>query len=189
MVVADVAGKGLASAMIASSFRSAFRAIAGTGLPLHELAGRLGQLHWAEGGEARRRYVTAAFLRLDHRNNTLEVVNAGHNPVLLVYPDGSTRLFNSSAPPLGILSGLVYETESADFPPGARLLAFTDGLTEVTQGEEEFGEERLFSTFARLPFVSGDGLLEDIWQELAAFSSEPGQRDDMTALALCRLDN
>ena len=64
MAVADVAGKGLASAMMSMIFRSAFRAIAMTGLALDELAGRMNQHHWQEGEEARRRYVTAIFLRL-----------------------------------------------------------------------------------------------------------------------------
>ena len=64
IVVADVAGKGLASAIWSASFRSAFRAMAATGMPLDELATRMNQHHWAEGEEARRRYVTAIFLRL-----------------------------------------------------------------------------------------------------------------------------
>jgi sigma-B regulation protein RsbU (phosphoserine phosphatase) len=61
MVVADVAGKGLASAIVATSFRSAFRAMAMAGLPLAELAARMNQHHYGEGQEARRRYVTAIF--------------------------------------------------------------------------------------------------------------------------------
>ena len=187
MVVADVAGKGLASAMIASSFRSAFRAISGSGLSLDKVANRLGELYRADAFEAGSRYITAAFLRLDLNRNTLEVVNAGHNPVLLVHPDNSYRLFTASAPPLGLMPGLIYASERVDFPAGARLLAFTDGLTEVNQGEEEFGEERLFSAFIRLPFDSGSSVLDGLWKELAEFSSEPGQRDDMTALTLCRL--
>jgi predicted ATPase/serine phosphatase RsbU (regulator of sigma subunit) len=189
MVVADVAGKGLASAMIASSFRSAFRAIAATGIPLHELANRIGELHWSDGDEVGHRYVTAAILRLDLSTNTLEVVNAGHNPILLIYAGGARRLFTASAPPLGILPGLRYTTEQVDFPPGARLLAFTDGLTEVNRGDEEFGEERLFSSFSNLPFDSANTVLESLWAELAEFSSEPRQSDDMTALVLGRLDN
>ena len=68
MAVADVAGKGLASAIMATSFRSAFRAMATTGMPLDELATRMNQHHWAEGEEARRRYVTAIFLRLHPRD-------------------------------------------------------------------------------------------------------------------------
>jgi sigma-B regulation protein RsbU (phosphoserine phosphatase) len=49
MVVADVAGKGLASAIVATSFRSAFRAMALAGLPLAELAARMNQQHYGEG--------------------------------------------------------------------------------------------------------------------------------------------
>ena len=64
MAVADVAGKGLASAIMSMSFRAAFRGMAVTGMPLDELATRMNQHHWAEGEEARRRYVTAIFLRL-----------------------------------------------------------------------------------------------------------------------------
>src|SRR5215469_16463561 len=61
MAVADVAGKGLASAMMSTSFRSAFRAMVVSGTPLDDLASRMNQHQWLEGEEARRRYVTAIF--------------------------------------------------------------------------------------------------------------------------------
>ena len=86
IAVADVAGKGLASAIMAVGFRSAFRSMAVTGMPLDELATRMNQHHWAEGDEARRRYVTAIFLRLHPAAGEIEVVNAGHNPGFLVAP-------------------------------------------------------------------------------------------------------
>ena len=86
MAVADVAGKGLASAIMSTSFRAAFRGMAVTGMPLDELATRMNQHHWAEGEEARRRYVTAIFLRLHPEAGEIEVVNAGHNPGFLVEP-------------------------------------------------------------------------------------------------------
>src|ERR1035441_6142816 len=84
MAVADVAGKGMASAIMSTSFRSAFRAMAADGPPLDELAARMNQHHWAEGEEARRRYVTAIFLRLHAQAGEIEVVNAGHNPGVLI---------------------------------------------------------------------------------------------------------
>ena len=89
MAVADVAGKGMASAMMSTSFRSAFRAMAADGPPLDELAARMNQHHWAEGEEARRRYVTAIFLRLHPEAGEIEVVNAGHNPGFLLPPGGA----------------------------------------------------------------------------------------------------
>jgi serine phosphatase RsbU (regulator of sigma subunit) len=63
LLVADVAGKGLASALVTTSFRSAFRAMVNSGIPLLEIATRMNLLHWSEGEQSRRRYVTAFFYR------------------------------------------------------------------------------------------------------------------------------
>ena len=112
MAVADVAGKGLASAIMSTSFRAAFRAMAITGMPLDELATRMNQHHWTEGEEARRRYVTAIFLRLHPEPGEIEVVNAGHNPGFAGPP--GRRHAASSKPtgtPLGLLPGMRYSSE------------------------------------------------------------------------------
>jgi serine phosphatase RsbU (regulator of sigma subunit) len=186
IAVADVAGKGLASAIMATSFRSAFRAMAVTGPPLDELAMRMNQHHWAEGEQARRRYVTAIFLRLHPETGALEVVNAGHNPGFLVGSDGKARQFDAAGTPLGLLPGMRYSTEKGEFAPGARLLFYTDGLTEVFRGDEEFGPERLLDEFSKCPAEKADGILDAVWVALQEFSDGGPQSDDMTALALCR---
>jgi sigma-B regulation protein RsbU (phosphoserine phosphatase) len=186
MAVADVAGKGLASAIMATSFRSAFRAMAVTGMPLDELATRMNQHHWAEGEEARRRYVTAIFLRLHPEAGEVEVVNAGHNPGFLIAPGEAPHQFDAAGTPLGLLPGMTYQSERHAFTPGTRLLFYTDGLTEVFKGDEEFGPERLLAEFSRCPSVKADGILDALWAAIEAFSEGGPQGDDMTALALCR---
>ena len=186
IAVADVAGKGLASAMMASSFRSAFRAMAVTGMPLEELATRMNQHHWAEGEEARRRYVTAIFVKLHPETGEIEVVNAGHNPGFLIAPGSEPRQFDAAGTPLGLLPGMRYSSEKCGFTPGARLLFYTDGLTEVFRGEEEFGQERLLNEFSTCPAQKADGILDALWKTLTDFSEGGPQGDDMTALALCR---
>jgi phosphoserine phosphatase RsbU/P len=186
IAVADVAGKGLASAIMATSFRAAFRAMAVQGLPLDELAARINQHHWAEGEEARRRYVTAIFLRLDPTTGEAEVVNCGHNPGFLVGPDGVVCQFESSGTPLGLLPGMHYSTQKCGFTPGARVLFYTDGLTEVFRGDEEFGSERLLDEFSKCPAEKADDILDAMWTALEDFSEGGKQMDDMTALALCR---
>jgi len=186
MAVADVAGKGMASAIMSTSFRSAFRAMAAEGPPLGELAGRMNQHHWAEGEEARRRYVTAIFLRLHPEAGEIEVVNAGHNPGFLLQPGAPPRLFEAAGTPLGLLPGMRYASEQGSFPPGTRLLFYTDGLTEVFKGDEEFGPERLLDEFLRCPAYQADGILDALWAAIAEFSEGGPQGDDMTALALCR---
>jgi serine phosphatase RsbU (regulator of sigma subunit) len=192
IAVADVAGKGLASAIMSTSFRSAFRAMAASGLPLAELATRIGQHHWTEGEEARRRYVTAIFMRFHPEQAEIEVVNAGHNPGFLVWFDSAaaearTRLFEASGAPLGLLPGITYSSERCPFPPGARLLFYTDGLTESFQGDEEYGPERLLAQFSKCPPYKADAILDALWTAVENFSKGAPQGDDMTALALSRV--
>ncbi len=186
IVVADVAGKGLASAIWSVSFRAALRGMAVTGMPLDELATRMNQHHWAEGEEARRRYVTAIFLRLHPSTGEIEVVNAGHNPGFLVAPGAEPHEFNAAGTPLGLLPGMSYTSERRVFAPGARLLFYTDGLTEVFKGDEEYGPERLMNEFSTCPAEKADGILDALWTAIEAFSEGGPQGDDMTALTLCR---
>jgi serine phosphatase RsbU (regulator of sigma subunit) len=187
MIVADVAGKGLASALVGSSFRAAFRAMALAALPLVQIATQLNVLHYSEGSEARRRYVTVLLLKLDPVAHRLEVVNAGHNPGIL-WPDHrkSHILLEASGTPVGLLPFSNYSSESHELKDGARLLAYTDGMTEVFRGEEEFGTERLIETFSASASREGEAILDHIWNTLEAFTTEPEQRDDMTALVLLR---
>lgn len=188
LVVADVAGKGMASALVCATFRSAFRTLARQSLTLRELAGRLSQQHYEEGDEARRRYVTAIFLRLDQTTGELEFVNAGHNPGFLVSPGGEATMIKASGTPLGMLPGSRYTVERATLAPGGRILLYTDGLTEVFQGvdDEEFGEERLLATFSASSPAAAESTLDTIWHTLDSFAQGAHQVDDMSAITLCR---
>jgi sigma-B regulation protein RsbU (phosphoserine phosphatase) len=191
MAVADVAGKGLASAIMATSFRAAFRAMAVTGISLDLLATRMNQHHYLEGEEARRRYVTAIFLRLDPRRGEVEIVNAGHNPGFVITPDGVDcqieHQIEAAGTPLGLLPGMTYSSERIPFPKGSRLLFYTDGLTEVFLEDEEFGQDRLLREFSHTPTGNADGILEALWVAIHSFSGGGPQEDDMTSLALCHL--
>lgn len=186
VVVGDVAGKGLASALVGTSFRSAFRAMVHAGLSLYEIATRMNLLHYGEGMEAQRRYVTAMLLRLDPAAHTLEAVNAGHNSGFLIAEDGTVRKISASGTPIGMLPFSNYVSEEFSFGPGTRLLVYTDGMTEVFCGEEEFGETRLLEAFLVSFETGAEQSLEFLWKTLEAFSDGREQSDDMTALVLFR---
>ena len=195
IVVADVAGKGLASALVGSSFRSAFRAMVNSGVELLEIATRLNVLHHGEGEQSRRRYVTAIFLRLDPEAHCVEVVNAGHNPAFLLCgtsvkeSEPEVKKIGASGTPIGLIPFSRYQVERHSIPPGTRLLVYTDGLTEVFRGEEEFGEDRLLHSFLDSDSVHSEGVLDSIWSTLDRFSDGQEQSDDMTALVLMREDD
>jgi serine phosphatase RsbU (regulator of sigma subunit) len=130
--------------------------------------------------------VTAIFLKLHPEACEIEVVNAGHNPGFLVEPGSKPREFEAAGTPLGLLPGMVYTSERCGFTPGARLLFYTDGLTEVFKGDEEFGPERLLEEFSKCPSHKADDILDALWAATEEFAEAGPQSDDMTALALCR---
>jgi serine phosphatase RsbU (regulator of sigma subunit) len=186
MVVADVAGKGLASALVGTSFRSAFRAMAASGLPLEQMAAKLNDVQQADGAETRRRYVTAIFAQLHPQENILEVVNAGHNPGFLLH--GKTlQEIGASGTPVGMLAGMTYGSTRYHLEQNSRLLLYTDGLTEVFRGEEEFGPERLLDELRGWRGTQAEQLLDSVWSAVESFDGEMELTDDRTALALLRL--
>lgn len=186
IVIGDVAGKGLTSALVGMSFRSTFRGMIHSGLSLVEIATRMNLLHYNEGAESRRRYVTAFLLRLDPQRNIIEAVNAGHNPAFLITGDGVKHKIAASGTPVGMLPFSSYFCEKFEFGSSARLLVYTDGMTEVFRGEEEFGEDRLLQAFADCEEPTPDATLASLWQTLGTFSDGQERCDDMTALALFR---
>jgi serine phosphatase RsbU (regulator of sigma subunit) len=185
-VVADVAGKGLSSALVGTSFRAALRAMANSGINLLDLATRINRLHHDEGPEARRRYVTTFLARLSPATNTLEVVNAGHNPAFLVTGAGEVHRIGSSGIPVGLFPFSAYASEQFVLDSGSRLLIYTDGLSETCRGEEMFGEDRLLEVFRGCTAVNAQGAIASLWAALNEFSDEPHQSDDMSALVLLR---
>jgi serine phosphatase RsbU (regulator of sigma subunit) len=186
IVVGDVAGKGLASALVGMSFRSAFRAMVNSNLPLVEIATRMNLLHYSEGTEARHRYVTAFLIRLDTSRNIIEAVNAGHNPAFLMDADGNLTRIKASGTPIGLLPFSSYKAVEYPLDPGTRLLVYTDGMTEVFRGEEEFGEPRLAEFFTQSKGFNPQATVDALFETLATFSLGYDQSDDMTALVLSR---
>ncbi len=186
IVVGDVAGKGLASALVGMSFRSAFRAMVNANLPLLDIATRMNRLHYSEGSEARHRYVTAFLIRLDPSNHLIEIVNAGHNPAFLIDGDGPPTKIAASGTPIGLLPFSSYKAVEYPLTPAARLLVYTDGMTEVFRGADEFGEARLLDFFVTSQDPTPDATLDSLWNTLEDFSHGYDQSDDMTALVLFR---
>lgn len=186
MVVADVAGKGLASALVGTSFRSAFRAMATSGLPLEDIAARLNHVQESDGAETRRRYVTAIFAQLNPTEHTLDVVNAGHNPGFLVHGKDVQEI-GASGTPVGMLAGMTYTSMRYHLEQNSRFLLYTDGLTEVFRGEEEFGPERLLEEVRSWRGTQAEQLLNSVWSAVESFDGEVELTDDRTALALLRV--
>jgi serine phosphatase RsbU (regulator of sigma subunit) len=175
LVVADVCGKGVSAALLASIIQGM--------LYLHLMQGR----DLAEGVGAVNRflcernlgekYATLLVARIA-ADGELEYINCGHVPPLLISASGATQLTNSNMP-VGMFPEAQYELGHARCQPGERVLIVTDGVTEAeNQAGDFFTYERLQSTVASLPGLPA--LLESVTR----FCQGVPLRDDCTAVEM-----
>jgi phosphoserine phosphatase RsbU/P len=177
--VADVSGKGLPAALLVSNVQGTMRAVAADSHPADVCAylnrALLGQI--PEG-----RFVTLVLAILDPHTRRVVYANAGHNQPVRVARNGTTLRLDRGGPVLGVVTDASYELGSLTLEPGDRLVFFTDGIVEATDGREEFGEERLVSLIQAHRTLAARDLVVRIIDEVKAFSRE--HADDATILVL-----
>jgi serine phosphatase RsbU (regulator of sigma subunit)/anti-sigma regulatory factor (Ser/Thr protein kinase) len=147
-VIGDVAGHGMAAATFMGQLRSAIRAYAldtsGPAEVLTKLAGFSDRMH--------SRMATVIYATLNLNTWEVRIARAGHPYPLLVRSDGSTIfLSDAGGPPLGTLSGHVYDEQSVSLSAGETLLLYTDGLIERRGRSLSHGEESLVEVASSAP--------------------------------------
>jgi serine phosphatase RsbU (regulator of sigma subunit) len=181
-VVADVSGKGVASALLASLLQGAL--ITATDEP-QRLAERVARLNRflldRTGGE---KYATVFYSLLD-QDGAMTYVNAAHCPPVVVKAAAETFTIEATGMPVGLLEGAEFETGRCRLGPGDKVVIYSDGVTEAQNPAGEFfGRKRLMQTV--LAFAGGPcRLLHDMIHEaVAAFTEGAPQSDDVTLLVL-----
>jgi len=106
------------------------------------------------------KYVTMIYGVLDSRRRTFTFANAGHPWPLLVDSKGARSIPTREGIPLGLSPGK-YSEETVALAPGARLLFYSDGITEASNGREDYGTNRLISYLSR-PDACAETLLDDV---------------------------
>ncbi|MFF1293922.1 MULTISPECIES: SpoIIE family protein phosphatase [unclassified Streptomyces] len=175
LVIGDVMGHGVEAAVAMSHYRSMLRALASSGMPLHEMLAAADRMVAGSGFE---RVATCLLALGDPATDTVSYANAGHLPPLRILPDGRVELVPLPAgPPLGTGMG-VYETVSRPGVPGGVLLLYTDGLVERRGEDIDVSLHRL--TELRLPPGGG---LDEILDGILAHAATGSAHDDIALLA------
>jgi serine phosphatase RsbU (regulator of sigma subunit)/pSer/pThr/pTyr-binding forkhead associated (FHA) protein len=181
-VVADVSGKGVSSALLASLLQGAL--ITATDLPV-ELGHRLERLNRflidRTGGE---KYATVLYCLLD-RGGRFSYTNAAHCPPVLLRSSGEQSYLEATGMPVGLM-------ESAEFPvsqeillPGDKVVIYSDGVTEAQNTAAEFfGKKRLREIIAAHAQESSTAIHDAIQEAVSAFTEGAAQSDDITVLVL-----
>ena len=182
--IGDASGKGIPAALFAFLAGAGFRLSADMGLPPDETVGRINALLCKDNDTCM--FVTLFVGRLELATGKLEYCNAGHPPIVVVRPDGSSEFLaakhNVAA---GALEGYPYVQETATFTPGTRLLVYTDGVTEAERNDHaQYGDDRLLAFASAHAKESPADLIGSLVEEIDGFAAGAEQSDDITALAV-----
>jgi sigma-B regulation protein RsbU (phosphoserine phosphatase) len=182
LCIADVSGKGISAALLMANVQAAVRAFA-TGLATpSEVCSRLNSVLCTN--TATDKFVTLFYGVLDAKTGILRFTNAGHLQPVIVSEEGSVaRLVNEGAL-LGIFPDWQYEVSTVQLASGDLMVLFTDGITEAeTESGEEFGEERLIASVAKLRHGGPQEVQAQLLAQVRAFSNR-GLADDATLIVV-----
>ncbi len=132
-------------------------------------------------------FLTALYGVLDPGNGEFAYARAGHNPPLVMAPDGEVRQVpHGPGQPLGLVDEPRIDLNSVALPPGGLLLLYTDGVTETADASGElFGVERTIEVLRRLgPAASAEEVCGGLHAALREFRGDVSQADDVTSLAV-----
>ncbi len=177
LVLADVSGKGTAAGLLMSATRGMLRSLAEAACTPAEVLTKLNRLMVEDFPSGR--FVTVVYGVLDPRRRILTISNGGHLPPLLVSNCETKLIQTETGLPLGLALGAFSET-AVPLPPGAKLVFYSDGITEAENPSgEEYGLSRLQQHFCR-PEASAETILD----EVRAFVAPAPLRDDATVIVV-----
>jgi sigma-B regulation protein RsbU (phosphoserine phosphatase) len=172
VVVADVSGKGVSAALLASTLQGMIYSQLQAGQSLTSIVTLANRYICTKDIN---KYATMVILRLSRRG-TVEYVNCGHVQPLLLR-NGKVEALKQSNLPVGMLKEADYDAAMISLEPNDRILIVTDGVTEAENPEGEFfGDERLEAAVAK------SKNMEDIFQTVQEFSLTAPANDDCTML-------
>jgi len=186
ILIADVSGHGLPSALIASMLQVALK---GQTHHATEPAKVLAGLNLALCGKFTQNFVTAAYLYMDLENHLLRYAGAGHPPVLQWRNStGKTAQVLENGLILGMIEEASYEALEFPLEPRDRHVLYTDGVIEASNPAQElYGTDRFMRFMDSNKALDTDNFADACLAEIARWSGQSGeqsQQDDITLLVI-----
>lgn len=179
IVVADAVGKGIPAALLMSFLRASLRSGMQIGYGPNIAFTNVSSL-LRESIEDNQ-FITAIYGILDSTNKTFVFSNAGHNPPLLIKPDGEYRFVEYGDVPLGMFDDSHYHQHFIRFEPGQVMVIYTDGITEAANpNDEEYGNDRFAKRVLDGIHLPAKKMIDHIRKDVADFTERKFLDDDGT---------
>src|SRR4029079_704964 len=179
IVVADAVGKGMPAALLMAFLRASLRAGVQVGYAPHIALSKVSDLLWDSVED--HQFITAIYGMLDSANRTFVFSNAGHNPPLLIKPNGEYRFVEYGDMPLGMFREMRYHQHFIRFEQGQVMVIYTDGITEAArENGEEYGQERFAKRVLEGIHLPAKELIDHVRKDVADFTGRKFLDDDGT---------
>jgi len=181
-VLADVSGKGVHAALLVANLQAQLRSQSRLAtLDPVRLLREVNHALWTS--TAPEHYVTLFLAVYDDVDRSLRYVNCGHNPPVLMRTDGAVERLTATATVVGMFEQWESTVVRIGLAPGDVVAIFSDGVTEATRENEEFGEDRLLGILRAQRCSPAAEIVRTILEEVERFGAG-AQSDDLTLLVL-----
>jgi phosphoserine phosphatase len=190
LVVADVEGKGAASALVMANVQATLHALADHVDPLEKLPATINEklLMSARGSRAQGRatkYLSMFLALVEDEGRRMRYVNAGHVPPVLIRADGANEWLETGGPIIGLLPEVQFECGAVELESGDLLVACTDGITEAMDAAgNEFGRQRLAELVSGMRHHEPEKILLTVLEEVDRHSRGGLHEDDRILLVM-----
>jgi len=189
VVIGDISGKGISAALLMAAVQSSLHAQLAMGEggdhSTATLVTRLNRQLYANTPPEK--YCTFYCAMYDEKNNRLTYTNAGHLAPILIR-NGRALRFESNGTVVGIFPEYPFEQVNVGLESGDLLAAFTDGITESENAQEEqFGEDRLIDLLNRNSHRPLNEIIQTVMDAVSSWAYDPAARDDITMLLARKL--
>jgi len=186
LIIADVAGKGVPAALLVSTLNASLKAYLDMNLSLSKLAVKINKIIY--NASPPDKFITFFISILNPTNGELDIINAGHNPTLILKNDGSLQKIEAGGVAFGMFDmDLPFEGQKLIIEPGEKLLMYTDGIPEaMTMEEEEYSDIKLEEFFTKQSDGNARNFISALIHDVRDFTKDTPQSDDITALCLIR---
>jgi serine phosphatase RsbU (regulator of sigma subunit) len=195
-VVADVCDKGVGAALFMSVFRTLIRYSTlfvfrdgqnqGAEQSMVNIISDVNQYMSTNHGSCMY-FATVFFAHINEEISRMSYVSAGHETALLKKNNGEYLQLEATGPALGIFDGATFGSSSAEFHPGEIVLAYSDGVTDARNPQDErYGIERLKAFFDSHDHLTVEQMQENLLNTIDTFMQGTEQFDDITMMFIKR---
>lgn len=185
LIVADVSGHSIGSALMMAISRSVLRSVIHQSNSPSEILARTNRLLFSDLDRAGL-FISLFLAQYNPRTHWLTYANAGHPP-LLVYKAKEKRVLELDAEGMiiGVLEEVDFEEKNLHLEAGDIVLFYTDGIVEATNiYNEQFGQERLAEIIKIFHDESAEKIVHNLYNQLDIFVQRREQNDDVTVIVL-----